>query len=88
MKYVIDLFSILYEAYLFSVFFRTLERRERLKRLYRLAFYALFIVAMGVLYYFVPNAWMSAISASTSAEGNLPLCVQSKREPTKRRKRF
>lgn len=58
MKYVIDLFSILYEAYLFSVFFRTLERRERLKRFYRSAFYALFIIAMGVLYYFVPNAWI------------------------------
>lgn len=58
MKYVIDLFSILYEAYLFSVFFHTLERHERLKRLYRLAFYALFIVAMSVLYYFVPNAWI------------------------------
>lgn len=58
MKYATDLLSILYEAYLIGAFFRALGRRERLNRAYRLAFYALFIAAMGVLYYFVPNAWI------------------------------
>ena len=55
MKVAIDILSLLYEAYIFSVFFRIIGRCERLKKLYRMVFYSLFVIAMGVLYIFVSN---------------------------------
>lgn len=58
MRFAADIFSILYEAYLFSVFFGTLAGSARLQRVLRLTFYALFAAGMGVLYFFVTNAWI------------------------------
>ena len=57
-----DVCSVIFEAYIISVFFGALSKSKKLTAWLRLLFYAAFVAIICVIYYFISDSWVKLVS--------------------------